>query len=72
MKTDNVTIPRYEIDDLITTLEQAAKNAEILIGHEIESKKRAEEMGYFYISLEGFYRLDFEAINAAIKKLSSL
>lgn len=72
MKTDNVTIPRYEIDNIITVLKQAAANTAILIGREIEADKRAAETGDdFRISLESIYRFDVECINSTLKKLSS-
>lgn len=73
MKTDNVTIPRYEIDNIITVLKQAAANTAILIGREIEDDKRAGKTGDdLRISLESIYRFDVECINSTIKTLSSL
>ena len=73
MKTDNVTIPRYEVDNLINVLQQAAANTAILIGRELEDEKRAAETGNdLHISLESIYRFDLECINLTLKKLSSI
>lgn len=73
MKIDNVTLPRYEVDNLINVLQQAAANTAILVGRELEDEKRATETDNdLHISLESIYRFDLECINLTIKKLSSL
>lgn len=68
-----VNISRYDLDFTKEVLKQAATDIAILIGRELEDKKKAEENGVnCYLSLESFYRFDLENVKRAIDKIASL